>query len=166
MPYDLEKLRQSYPDIYGDSPLREVATDVFDRYRPSFEQRGIRSVDEWAEREGWTDTWNKDEQDIIRRKRQAEIDRIRKSNLETMNFVSRAAARGIDQLWAMGYGAAGILGSATGIEPIKKWGLEGYQRSIEEAAMYPGTEFGEGEGVMKAVKGGQWVVENWPRISP
>jgi len=161
MPYDLEKFRQENP-AYGNSSLREIATDLFNFHRPSFEAHGIKSVEDWGNQYGLQDTWASDEQGIADRRRQSEIESTRQKNLDEKNWGSRAVARGIDQFESMLYGGAGLAGAATGVEPLKKWGLEGYQRNIEEASLYPGTEFkeiGEAKGLGKVGKGAQWGVE-------
>ncbi len=140
MTYDLEKFRQENP-AYQNNSLREIATDLYDFHRPSFEEHGYASVDDWADKEGLRESWDRDDQNIMRRKRQGEIDQIRQGNMENMNFVTRSVARGWNQFQAMGLGFAGLAGSATGLQGVKKWGLEGYKGQMEEAAMYPGTEF-------------------------
>lgn len=45
--------------------------------------------------------------------------------------------RGWEQMQALGYGAAGLLGDILGIDEVRDWGFEGYQRNMEEAAQYP-----------------------------
>lgn len=45
--------------------------------------------------------------------------------------------RGANQVQAMGFGATALAGSAIGSDRLKNWGMEGYQRNIEEAGQYP-----------------------------
>ncbi|RLB94840.1 MAG: hypothetical protein DRH26_00125, partial [Deltaproteobacteria bacterium] len=45
--------------------------------------------------------------------------------------------RGIDQTQAMGFGAVALGASAMGLDSVKDWGMEGYQRNIEEAGENP-----------------------------
>ena len=56
---------------------------------------------------------------------------------ETSGDVITGLKRGVQQTQAMGYGAVGLAGSAIGIDPVQKWGFEGYQRNIKEAEKYP-----------------------------
>ena len=62
----------------------------------------------------------------------------RQRNLAEMKFATRAFARGIDQTQAMLSAGVGALGAATGIDPLKRWGLEEYAEQMEEASLYPG----------------------------
>jgi len=161
MPYDLEQFRQQN-SAYQGSTLREIATDLFEFHRPSFEQAGIQSVDDWGQQYGLTNSWNKDEKNIARERHRADMDVERQNNMKNMNFFTRSVNRGIQQSQAMMYGLGGLAGSALGIESLKQKGLEGYQRNIEEAGLYPGTEFdeiGEAEGLGKVGVGAQWAVE-------
>jgi len=45
---------------------------------------------------------------------------------------------GIDQTQGLLYGLAGLAGSAVGSKDLESWGLEGYQRNVDEAAQNAG----------------------------
>ena len=55
-------------------------------------------------------------------------------SLSPLDEATKGVARGIDQTQALLYGAAGMVGDAMGVEAIRKWGLEGYERNLQEAA--------------------------------
>ena len=44
--------------------------------------------------------------------------------------------RGWEQTQALGYGSVGLLGDILGLDEVRDWGFEGYQRNMEEAAQY------------------------------
>lgn len=44
--------------------------------------------------------------------------------------------RGWEQTQALGYGSVGLLGDILGLDEVRDWGFEGYQRNMEEAAHY------------------------------
>ena len=44
--------------------------------------------------------------------------------------------RGWEQAQALGYGSVGLLGDILGLNEVRDWGFEGYQRNMEEAAQY------------------------------
>lgn len=44
--------------------------------------------------------------------------------------------RGWEQTQALGYGSVGLLGDILGLNEVRDWGFEGYQRNMEEAAQY------------------------------
>lgn len=44
--------------------------------------------------------------------------------------------RGWEQTQALGYGSVGLLGDMLGLDEVRDWGFEGYQRNMEEAAQY------------------------------
>lgn len=44
--------------------------------------------------------------------------------------------RGWEQTQALGYGSVGLLGDILGLDEVRDWGFEGYQKNMEEAAQY------------------------------
>ena len=53
--------------------------------------------------------------------------------VEANDDFSRGISRGIDQTQALGYGSLSLIGDAIGAESLQKWGLEGYERNMQEA---------------------------------
>ena len=52
---------------------------------------------------------------------------------EQPSEISKGWQSGLQNLQATGYGAMGLVGSATGIDSLRDYGYEGYQRNMEEA---------------------------------
>jgi diguanylate cyclase (GGDEF)-like protein len=57
---------------------------------------------------------------------------------DTRGEFTKGLTAGIDQTQGLLYGSVGMAGSALGLEGVKDWGIEGYQRNMEEAAESPG----------------------------
>lgn len=57
---------------------------------------------------------------------------------EEMGEFRKGINRGIQGTQASLYGAAGLVGDLLGIDAIRDWGFEGYQRNMEEAQQYAG----------------------------
>jgi len=60
-------------------------------------------------------------------------------NLEDRNELTRGILRGTDSLQSSLYGFEGLIGSALGLEGVKKQGFEGYKRNIAEAEENPAS---------------------------
>ena len=60
------------------------------------------------------------------------------SEEEEMGEFRKGINRSYEGLQASLYGAAGLAGDLLGIDALKDWGFEGYQRNMEEAAKYAG----------------------------
>lgn len=67
------------------------------------------------------------------------------ANIDYSGFVDPSAGmgefrkglnRGWEQTQALGYGSVGLLGDILGLDEVRDWGFEGYQRNMEEAAQY------------------------------
>ena len=55
---------------------------------------------------------------------------------EEMGEFRKGLNRGWEQTQALGYGSVGLLGDILGLDEVRDWGFEGYQRNMEEAAQY------------------------------
>jgi hypothetical protein len=53
-----------------------------------------------------------------------------------MGEFRKSLNRGWEQTQALGYGSVGLLGDILGLDEVRDWGFEGYQRNMEEAAQY------------------------------
>lgn len=73
--------------------------------------------------------------------RQRSLAMTAEQNKQDMNFASRALFRGANQLGEMASGAAGLAGSALGIDGLKEWGIEKAVGFSEAAQTYPGVEY-------------------------
>jgi len=72
--------------------------------------------------------------------------------------------RGIQETQGMLYGATALAGSATGIDPIKNWGMRGYRRNMAEAEENAATvRLGEIDSLADA---GVWATETLGSIIP
>ena len=60
------------------------------------------------------------------------------SQQEEMGEFRKGINRGIQGAQASLYGAVGLAGDLLGIDAIRDWGFEGYQRNMEEAQQYAG----------------------------
>lgn len=75
--------------------------------------------------------------------------------------ITRGFKAGVDQLQGMGYGLAGIVGDAVGAEGLREWGMEGYQRNMEEAAENaPETNFMDIRGIGDAANWAGYTIGN------
>ncbi len=89
----------------------------------------------------------------LRRLRDPEFDKefgdVRDKNRPGMiESVSKGIGRGIDTTQALGFGVVGLAGDALGIEALRDFGIEGYQRNIREAEKNKAfTHFRDIEGI-------------------
>lgn len=59
MLFDLEKIRSEKPEIYGSKSLRQIANTLFTHNEHA--RSRYSSVDDWAEREGLREAWDRDD---------------------------------------------------------------------------------------------------------
>jgi hypothetical protein len=88
-------------------------------------------------------------------------DQVRFKALDDRTAFGRGLDAGIDQLQAMGGGAAALVGDATGIQAVQDWGLDVYRRNMEEAALSaPETNFLDIDGVGDALNWAGYTLGN------
>jgi hypothetical protein len=86
-------------------------------------------------------------------------------------FTGKMLGAGTDQVQGLGYGVVGLAGDVVGSEAIKDFGLEGYQRNMQDAAVAREeagmVDFDEIDGVGSA---GKWaygtLLEQLPQLAP
>lgn len=106
--------------------------------------------------------FKEDAPDIISEFEQRALDSERSKNLEDMSFATRALFRGWNQTQALLGGATGMIGSLTGIEPLKDWGYKEYVSQTKEAEKYPGatwSDIKDAPWYAVPLKSAQWAVE-------
>jgi|GEM_PF-4903056 len=117
MPFDLKKIREENPGVYGSKSLREIANSLYINNPIARSMYG--SVDEWQDREGLRAEWEADDASISRAKMIAEQNR----EIENRGFFGSAASsvtRGIVGGAEMALrGARGIKRLASD-DPIEK----------------------------------------------
>jgi hypothetical protein len=93
--------------------------------------------------------------------REAEI----QENIDTKSNYSRGLASGVDNLQATGYGFAGLMGDILGFDSLRDWGVEGYERNLEEAELNPVdvSRFTDIDSVSDGVK---WFLGNAGSLTP
>ena len=87
MPIDLDKFREANINYYGDSSLRDVASDIYARYR--LDQHGYATPNDWIKDQGMEDQIKEDDYRI----RQIENQKIARKNLETRGDIKRGFIR-------------------------------------------------------------------------
>jgi hypothetical protein len=86
-------------------------------------------------------------------------------------FTGKMLGAGTDQVQGLGYGVVGLAGDVVGSEAVKDFGLEGYQRNMQDAAVAREeagmVDFDEIDGVGSA---GKWaygtLLEQLPQLAP
>lgn len=86
-------------------------------------------------------------------------------------FTGKMIGAGVDQVQGLGYGVAGLAGDLVGSETVKQFGLEGFQRNMQEAAQAREdvgmVDFTDIDGVGSA---GKWaygtLLEQLPQLLP
>ena len=76
----------------------------------------------------------------------------------TQGTFTRSVARGIDQTQGLLYAAANAAGELTGVDPVAKWGEEGFRQNMLEAASNP-AEIGDSDNIHSLSDFGTYVVE-------
>lgn len=88
-------------------------------------------------------------------------EQVRFKALDDRGTIRKGYDAGIDQLQAMGGGAAAIVGDVTGIDSVRDWGLDVYRRNMEEAALSaPETNFLDIDGVGDALNWAGYTLGN------
>lgn len=64
---------------------------------------------------------------------------IAQAEKEEMSEFRKGVNRSFEGLQASFYGAAGLTGDLLGVDALRDWGFEGYQRNMEEAQQYAGA---------------------------
>ncbi len=94
-----------------------------------------------------------------------EEDRIRQENIASKGNVHRGFDSAVDSLEGSAYGAVGLLGDALGLDSVRDWGFEGYERNQREASLNPVDvqNFTDIESVSDA---GKWFAGTLGQLAP
>lgn len=101
-----------------------------------------------------------------------EEDRIREENIATKGNFRRGLESGVDSFQGSLYGAAGIAGDALGIDSVRDWGFEGYQRNQDEAGLNPVdvqnfTDISTDKGLLETASDtAKWFVGTLGQLTP
>lgn len=86
------------------------------------------------------------------------------STLNPIKLGIRGLKQGVQNVQAMAFGAAGLVGSGLGVDSLRDYGFEGFQRNTEEAAQFAGdvrfTNIGSVEDAYK------WTMHTFGTLVP